>query len=91
MSQEEGNFWVDEEKEELVLEDQDGEERFYIDEEFNYEGTTYLILIPAEEKEDNNEDEALLLKLIKEDGEEMIALIEDDDEFEKVKNYYMQR
>lgn len=88
MSKNEGNFWVDEENEELVLEDESGEERFYIDEEFNYEGTTYLILIPAEEGE---EEEALLLKLIKKEGEEMLSLIEDDEEFERVKNYYMQR
>jgi len=85
----EGNFWVDEENEELVLEDESGEERFYIDEEFNYEGTTYLILIPAEEGVE--EEEALLLKLVKQDGSEMLSLIEDDEEFEEVKNYYLQR
>lgn len=91
MNSEKGNFWVDEENKELVLEDGSGEERFYIDEEFNFEGSTYLILIPAEASKEEDNEEALLLKLIKEDGEEMLSLIEDDDEFEKVKNYYLQR
>ena len=89
---EEGSFWVDEDNKELVLEDQEGEERFYIDEEFNFEGTTYLVLIPAEDgEEDYDDNEALLLKLVKEDGEEVLSMIDNDDEFEKVKNFYVNK
>jgi uncharacterized protein YrzB (UPF0473 family) len=90
MSSQEGSFWVDEDNRELVLEDPEGEERFYIDEEFNYEGKTYLVLIPAEDGE-YDENEALLLKLVKEEGSEMLSMIEDDDEFEKAKEYYMDK
>ncbi|MFW5787269.1 MAG: DUF1292 domain-containing protein [Halanaerobiales bacterium] len=91
MAEEQGKFWIDEENNELVLEDAGGEERFYIEEEFDYEGNTYLVLIPAEENSDYEEDEALLLKLVENDGEDVLSLIEDDEEFERVRDYYLQR
>lgn len=90
MSKNEGSFWVDEENRELVLEDKEGEDRFYIDEEFNFEGKTYLVLIPAEDGE-YEDNEALLLRLVKEEGEEILSMIEDDDEFEKVREYYINK
>ncbi len=88
MTEKEGSFWVDEETEELVLQEKDNQERFYIDEKLQIEGNEYLILIPSEEG--TEEEEALALKLIKEDDSETLSIIEDDDEFEKVKEAYFQ-
>ena len=88
MTEKEGSFWVDEETEELVLQEKDNQERFYIEERLQIEGNEYLILIPSEEG--TEEEEALALKLVKEDDSETLSIIEDDDEFEKVKEAYFQ-
>jgi hypothetical protein len=94
MNKEEGTFYVDEETNELVLtDDQNSEQRFYIEEELKLDNNKYLILIPSEEDGHTNEDqdnnEALVLKLIKDEGDdEILSVIEDDNEFEKVKEEY---
>lgn len=84
-----GTFWIDEDTEELVLIDDDSEEqRFYIEQELEVAGNKYLILIPSEES-DYEDDEALVLKLEKQGQEEILSVIEDDDEFNKVRDEYM--
>lgn len=55
-----------------------------IDEEFEFEDTTYVILIENEES-----DDAYLCKLEEdENGELFIAEVEDEDEFNRVSDYY---
>jgi len=85
---EEGIFWVDEETQELVLQDEQDEQRFYIDEEINMNSQKYLILIPSENTDEYSDNEALILKLKKEEKGEVISVIEDDKEFEMVKEQY---
>ena len=85
----EGTFWVDEQTKELVLKEDNEEQRFYIDEEVEVENNQYLVLIPSEDQKTYNEEEALVLKVAEEDGEEILSVIESDSEFEKVKNAYM--
>ena len=88
-SEQNGSFWVDEENKELVLVENNKEQRFYIDEKLEIENNEYLVLIPSEEG-DYEENEALVLKLNKEDNEEYLSVIEDDEEFEKVRNTYLE-
>ena len=85
----EGTFWVDEQTKELVLKEDNEEQRFYIDEEVEVENNQYLVLIPSEDQKTYNEEEALVLKVAEEDGEEILSVIESDSEFEKVKKAYM--
>ncbi len=88
MKQKEGKFKVDEETDELVLIEDDNEERFYIEQEINLDDNRYLILIPSEEGK-YDQDEALVLKLFKEGESEVLSIIEDEEEFEKVKEAYI--
>ncbi len=84
----EGTFWIDEQEGMLVFNSEEGEDRFYIENELKLDGNKYLILIPAD-LEDEEAEEALVLKLISDGDEEILSVIEDDDEFEKVKNAYI--
>lgn len=85
---EEGSFWIDEEEGVLVIKDENGEERFIIDDELYLDEYRYLVLVPEELAEDE-ESEALLLKVIVDGDEEILANIEDDDEFERVREAYL--
>ncbi|MFW6034909.1 MAG: DUF1292 domain-containing protein [Halanaerobiales bacterium] len=84
----EGKFWIDEAEGELVIADNDGgEDRYVIEKELTLDNTRYLILVPSEEI-DNQDAEAFVLKLTKDGEEEVLAVIEDDEEFAKVKKAY---
>ena len=50
-------------------------------------------MIPAIESEDflNDDGELVILKAIEDNGEEILASIDDDDEFDKVSEYFMKR
>ena len=52
-----------------------------------FEGKTYLALVPVEE----DSEEYVILRLeLDETGEETLVTIDDDDELDKVYDYYMQ-
>ncbi|ADQ14885.1 DUF1292 domain-containing protein [Halanaerobium hydrogeniformans] len=80
-----GQFWIDEEKKQLVLSDGESESRFYIEDDLIIEGTKYLIIVDSEGDEDTA---ATVIKIINEGGEELIAPVEDEEEFKKVKHEY---
>lgn len=84
----EGTFWIDEERDELVLEEEGSEERFYIEREIKLEDNSYLILIPSE-KGKFEAGEALVLKVVEEEDGDVLSVIEDDEEFALVKEKYM--
>ncbi len=86
---EEGTFWVDEETKELVLQEDEAEQRFYIDEEVELNNNKYLVLIPSEDQDGYEDNEALVLKVMVEDGDEVLSIIENDEEFEKVREAYL--
>ena len=57
------------------------------------EGEQYFAMLPAVEDDDflNSDCELVILKSIEEDGEEILAPIDDDDEFETVSAFFMER
>ena len=67
----------------LTIEDEDGNE-------FELEGQSYLAALPADMDEDDPDFGIVLLKIIEENGEELFGSIDDDDELDKVYDYYMQ-
>lgn len=56
-------------------------------------GEQYFAMIPAVEDDDflNADCELVILKAIEDNGEEILASIEDDDEFERVSEFFMKR
>ena len=85
---EEGSYYVDEEAGELVLKNDGVEERFIIEEEVMFDGTKYLVLIPSDYDEDS---EALVLKMVNEGDQSFLSIIEDEQEFENVKERYLSK
>ncbi len=73
--------------EKIILVNEDGEEvEFYIDEQFEFEDNLYVVLYEKEE-----DDDALLFKILEdEDGEMQLVEVEDDDEFERVSEFYFE-
>ncbi len=49
-----------------------------------YEGSSYVAVIPAQDDESAEELEVSILKKVMEDGEEILATVDDDEELEKV-------
>lgn len=78
------------ELETITLLDENGEEAvFEVLGVINVEDTDYAILIPISEDEDEDEDEeqAYIFRIdTDENGEEVLSEVEDDEEFEMVKD-----
>lgn len=49
-----------------------------------YNGATYLALLPADADEDEGELEVSILKQVAEDGEDVLVTVDDDEELEAV-------
>lgn len=81
-------FWVDEQEGELVFQDEEGEERYIIEEELDLDGNKYFVIVRAEMIGEEDAD-AMVLKLIREGDEEVLTMIEDDEEFERVRDAYI--
>ncbi|MFO7814776.1 MAG: DUF1292 domain-containing protein [Halanaerobiales bacterium] len=86
----EGSYYVDEEAGELVLENKGVEKRFIIDDEVLFDGSKYLVLVPAEIDE-GEEVEALVLKMVTEGDESYLFIIESEEEFQNVKERYLSK
>lgn len=54
-----------------------------------YNGCTYLAVIPAEASQDELELEVSILKSVEEDGEDILCAIEDEEELEAVYDLIM--
>ena len=54
-----------------------------------YNGCTYLAVIPAEESQDTVNLEVSILKSVEEDGEPLLCAVEDEAELEAVYNMVM--
>ena len=82
----------------LTIEDEDGNEfELEVLDEFELDGQSYLAALPADMDEDDPADddgeedlEVSILKAVDENGEEILGSIDDDDELDKVYDYYMQ-
>ena len=75
----------------LTIEDEEGNEfELEILNELELDGQDYLAALPADMDEDDPDFGIILLKIMEENGEELFGSIDDDDELDKVYNYYMQ-
>ena len=75
----------------MTLEDEDGNEfELEVLDEFELDGQSYLAALPSDMDEDDPDFGIVLLKIIEENGEELFGSIDDDDELDKVYDYYMQ-
>ncbi|MGI6403424.1 MAG: DUF1292 domain-containing protein [Oscillospiraceae bacterium] len=79
----------------LTLVDEDGKEHeFELVDTAEFEGVNYAALVPVFESGQellDDSGELILLKVVEEDGEEFLEPIEDDDEFDRVGAFFMER
>ena len=74
----------------LTIVDEDGTEyELEVLSTLEYDGNTYLAVIPAEESQDSLELEVSILKSVEEDGESILCAIEDEAELEAVYSLMM--
>lgn len=73
----------------VLIDEDDVEHSFIIIENITVDGLNYAVLEPLNEDE-REEDSAIVLKVVEEDGEELMFDIEDDEEWERVVNYWNQ-
>lgn len=74
--------------------DSDGNKKnFELIDAAEIDGEQYYAMVPAVEDDDflNADCDLVLLKSIYENGEEILASIDDDDEFEKVSEFFLRR
>ena len=71
----------------ITLINEEGEEiEFIVDEKIDFEGKSYIILC-----EDEDSDDALLFRIEEdEDGEILLIEVKDDDEFDRVSDFYFE-
>ncbi len=86
----EGTFWVDEDEGVLIIRDDQGaEDKYIIEEELDIDDNKYLILVP-EDMVDDDDAEAFVLKIVQNgEEEEILSVVEDETEFEKVREGYL--
>lgn len=76
------------------LVDEDGNKKqFELFDAVEIDGEQYFALLPAIEDEDflNSDCELVILKSAEEEDEEILVSIDDEDEFEKISSYFMER
>ena len=74
--------------------DEDGNKKqFELFDAAEINGEQYYAMLPAIEDDDflNSDCDLVILKSIEEDGEEILASIDDDDEFESVSRFFLER
>ena len=74
----------------ITIVDEDGEDfELEVLLSMEYNGSSYLAVIPATDGEDEAELEVSILKSVDEDGESILCAIEDENELETVYNLMM--
>ena len=74
----------------ITITDEDGAEyELEVLSTLEYEGNTYLAVIPAAEEQDSLQLEVSILKSVEEDGEPLLCAVEDEAELEAVYNLVM--
>ena len=76
-----------------LIDEEGNKKQFELIDVAEIEGEQYFAMLPAVEDDDflNGDCELVILKSIEEDGEEILASIDDDDEFETVSRFFMER
>ena len=74
----------------MTIVDEDGQEfELEVLSSLEWNGATYLAVIPAGSDEDEESLEVSILKSVEEDGESILCAIEDEEELETVYNMIM--
>jgi len=76
-----------------LIDDEGNKKQFELIDAAEIDGEEYFALVPAVEDENflDEDCDLVILRSIFENGEEILASIDDDDEFERVAGFFMQR
>lgn len=76
-----------------LVDDEGNKKNFELIDAADIDGEQYYAMIPAVDDEDflGDDCDLVILKVIEEDGEEILASIDDDDEFDRVSAFFMER
>ena len=76
-----------------LIDEEGNKKQFELFDTAEIEGEQYYAMLPAVEDEEflDSDCDLVILKSIEEDGEEILASIDDDDEFEKVSRFFLER
>lgn len=76
-----------------LIDDEGNKKNFELIDAVELDGEQYFAMVPAIEDDDflNADCDLVILKSIEDNGEEILASIDDDDEFEKVSAFFLQR
>lgn len=76
-----------------LVDDEGNKRNFELIDAAEIDGEEYFALVPSAEDENflDEDNEIVFLKTIEEDGEEILASIDDDDEFERVSKFFLER
>ena len=76
----------------ITIEDDDGNE-FELEHlsTLEFEGEEYMVFLPADMDEDDPDYGFVILKVVEEDGEEQFVSVDDEDQLQRVYEYYMEK
>ena len=76
-----------------LIDEEGNKKQFELFDAAEINGEQYFAMLPAVEDEDflDSDCDLVILKSIEEDGEEILASIDDDDEFETVSRFFLER
>ena len=76
-----------------LIDEEGNKKQFELFDAAEIDGEQYYAMLPAIEDEDflDSDCDLVILKSIEEDGEEILASIDDDDEFEIVSRFFLER
>lgn len=76
----------------MVIVDEDGTEyEVEVLCSVEYNGATYVSVLPAVDRDEEAALEVIILKNVEEDGENILCAIEDDDEYEAVNELFLEQ
>lgn len=75
----------------ITIEDDEGNE-FELEhlDTLEFEGAEYMVFLPADMDEDDPDYGLIILKVEEADGEEQFVSVDDEDELQRVYEYYME-
>ena len=76
----------------ITIEDDDGNE-FELEHlsTLEFEGEEYMVFLPADMDENDPDYGFVILKVVEVDGEEQFVSVDDDDQLQRVYEYYMEQ
>ena len=76
-----------------LIDEEGNKKQFELFDATEINGEQYFAMLPAVEDDDflNSDCELVILKSVEEDGEEILVSIDDEDEFETVSSFFMER